>query len=154
VGRKLYPVGKASASRSAVPHGRERVLSRSARHPDPPAPPDTLDPRGVELHMELWGLPVALLWEDWQADDVVRLVELHLLRERGEAKGWIYSGIANLRTTLFLTPKALRAAGVRLEGTPSDLPHGGGDAGDDDELDVSDEQFEAEVAELRARSEL
>ena len=63
--------------------------------------------------MELWALPVAVLWEPWQANDVVRLVELELLRERGDAKGWIYSGIANLRTTLFLTPKALSAAGVR-----------------------------------------
>jgi hypothetical protein len=115
VGRKLYPVGKSSESRSGAFQGRERVLSRSARHPDPP-PPGTLDPRGVELYMELWGLPVAQLWERWQRDDVVRLVELELLRERGEAKGWIYSGIANLRTTLFLTPKALKAAGVRLEG--------------------------------------
>jgi hypothetical protein len=79
------------------------VLTRSARHPDPPAPPDTLDPRGCELFVEYWALPVSCLWEEWQADDVVRLVELQVLRERGEAKGWIYSGIANLRTTLFLT---------------------------------------------------
>ena len=130
------------------------MLSRSVRHADPPAPPDTFDPRGVELYMELWALPVALLWEDWQANDVVRLVELELLRERGEAKGWIYSGIANLRTTLFLTPKALKAAGVRLEGdAPGALHHGGGHDEDEDDLDVSDEAFEAEVAELRARGE-
>ena len=107
------------------------MLSRSARHADPPAPPDTLDPRGVELYMELWALPVAVLWEPWQATDVVRLVELELLRERGDAKGWIYSGIANLRTTLFLTPKALRAAGVRLEGVD--------DADDADEVELDDE---------------
>ena len=113
MGRKLYLVGKSSESRSRAFQGRERVLSRSASPPDPP--PDTLDPRGVELYMELWGLPVAQLWERWQRD-VVRLVELELLRERGEAKGWIYSGIANLRSTLFLTPKTLNAADVRLEG--------------------------------------
>jgi hypothetical protein len=100
--------------------------------------------------MELWTLPVAALWEPWQANDVVRLVELELLRERGERKGWVYSGIANLRTTLFLTPKALRAAGVRLEGTPPDVPHVVDDVGNP-ELDVSDEAFEREVAELHAR---
>ena len=129
------------------------MLSRQARHPDPPAPPDTLDPRGVELYMELWALPIAVLWETWQATDVVGLVELELLRERGDAKGWIYSGIATLRTTLFLTPKALRAAGVRLEGATRDLPHVVDDVGNP-ELDVSDEAFELEVAELRARGEL
>ena len=129
------------------------MLSRSARHPDPPAPPDTLDPRGCELFLEYWSLPVAVLWEVWQANDVARLVELEVLRERGEAKGWIYSGIANLRTTLFLTPKALRAAGVRLEGeTPAALPMG--DTEDEDALDLSDEAFQAQVAELRARGEL
>jgi hypothetical protein len=73
--------------------------------------------------VEYWARPVSCLWEQWQADDVVRLVELQVLRERGEAKGWIYSGIANLRTTLFLTRKSLKAAGVRLEGTTPDLPH-------------------------------
>lgn len=129
------------------------MLSRSARHPDPPAPPDTLDPRGCELYMELWALPVALLWEDWQANDVVRLVELELLRERGEAKGWIYSSIAALRTALYLTPKSLRAAGVRLEGETPGGHHQDRDHGLEDK-DVSDEAFEAEVAELRARGEL
>jgi hypothetical protein len=79
-------------------------------------------------------------------------------RARGTARarrgeGLDYSGIANLRTTLFLTPKALRAAGVRLEGeTPAALPMG--DTEDEDALDLSDEAFQAQVAELRARGEL
>jgi hypothetical protein len=52
-----------------------------------------------------------------------------------------------------LTPKALRAAGVRLEGeTPAALPMG--DTEDEDALDLSDEAFQAQVAELRARGEL
>jgi hypothetical protein len=125
------------------------VLSRSARHPCPPAPPDTLDPRGVELYMELWALPVAVLWESWHANDVARLVEIELLRERGERKGWVYSGIANLRTTLFLTPKALRAAGVRLEGAAPDL------AQVVDEVDVDDNDplagMDAEIDEALGR---
>jgi hypothetical protein len=99
-----------------VAQGRERVLSRSARHPDPPPPPDTLDPPGCELFCDLWALPVSQLWEPWQADEVARLVELQLLREGGERKGWVYSGTANLRTALFLTPKALKATGAQLEG--------------------------------------
>ena len=130
------------------------MLSRSARHPDPPAPPDTLDPRGVELYMELWALPIAVLWEPWQATDVVRLVELELLRERGDAKGWIYSGIANLRTTLFLTPKALRAAGVRLEGATRDLPHDVGRRRGSTSSTCPTRRSRLEVAELRARGEL
>ena len=93
--------------------------------------------------MELWALPVAVLWEPWQANDVVRLVELELLRERGDAKGWIYSGIANLRTTLFLTPKALSAAGVRLEGVEA---AGHADVGD--ELEDEDDPLAGMVAEI------
>jgi hypothetical protein len=86
MGRKLYPVGGSTGSRSPASRRGERVVACSARHPDPPAPPDTLDPRGCELFLEHWSLPVALLWEPWQANDVTRLVELEVLRERGEAR--------------------------------------------------------------------
>jgi hypothetical protein len=45
----------------------------------------------------------------------------------------------------------LKAAGVRLKGTTPDLPR---DVEEVEGEDVSDEAFEAEVAELRARGEL
>jgi len=51
-----------------------------------------------------------------------------------------------------LTPKALNATGVPLEGESA--PSGPARENGDEEPDVTDEAFEAEVAELRARGEL
>jgi hypothetical protein len=101
----------------------EVVLASTDRHPDPPAPPRWLvDPRAVELYMEAWQTPVSVLWAPHNADDVGRLAELELMLEGGDRRSWIFSAITTLRTNLWLLPKPMRTAGIRIDRDDGDEP--------------------------------
>src|SRR5215204_2330236 len=132
--------------------GREIVIRADARHPDPPAPPHWLaEPRAIELYMELWQTPIATLWQGYHARAVARLAELERRLEDGNRAASTFSGIATLENGLWLLPRAAKTAGVVIEGEPA---RGRAQPDDQDDEDVSDEAFEAQVADLRARDEL
>jgi len=157
-GHHPLPVGKGRDGRPPAREqggrfkGREVVVSADARHPSPPAPPHWLtEPRAVELYMELWQTPVATLWQDHHARAVARLAELERMLEDGKRPSWVFSSITAHENGLWLLPRAAKTAGIVIEGEPS--RDGAQHDGHDDE-DVSDEAFEAQMVELRARGEL
>jgi hypothetical protein len=147
------PVGAGFGGRSSRDaHGRfaphETVLDASVRG-DPPAPPHWLGPREVEIYLALWQLPIARLWQPWQDEDVAALASLQQQLEDGERKSWIYTARHALRTSLWLTPKAQRAAKIRIERDERDDDE---DEDEDDEL-PDDEEWDEQL-ERQRRGEL
>jgi hypothetical protein len=127
------------------------VLVPEDRHASPPAPPRRLvDQRAIELYLKAWQTPVSTLWAPHNADDVSRLAELELMLEGGDRRSWIFSAITPLRTNLWLLPKPMRNAGIRIEG---DVTHGQDDKPDDEVDDVlggMDAEIEAALGGRRS----
>jgi hypothetical protein len=147
------------AGRDGAFMAREVVLS-SDEHGDPPAPPHYLDPREVEVFLELWQEPVARLWEPGDAALVALLARMVVSLEGGATESWISARIMSLRSALFLSPRTRRSAGIRIERVDEPGPEGGtmapvvpletptGDAVDR-ELAAIDRELEAALARER-----
>jgi hypothetical protein len=105
----------------------ELVLHEGEAHPSPPPPPAWLDRRARRRFRELWQRPESRLWRPAHRGITARLAWLETELEAGRTPSWIFGAITALEDRLCLSPRALRAARVKvLPATENPRENGGG----------------------------